>query len=425
MVFLLSVQLCINSSGIKKMTASIVGVIEGFYGPPWTHVQRLHLLDTMAMWGWNSYVWAAKLEPRHRAEWNEAFTQDERAQFAELAQRQASVGVYIGLTPGAGATIQHVIDKLQPAVDAGISGVSLCFDDLPVLSAAAQHRELANAVIAQWGLPVWITPTHYAGVTSSPYLDALCDGLDPAVKVMWTGDMVVTDAISVADANLRVRATGGRAPLVWDNAPVNDALMRAHLHLGPFTGREQALLDVCSGFLWNPMQEFDASLVMLESAAAWWRGDDAIAAWNETVDRNNWRQLAEATAYRTDAHWPGEEPSREWWESVRDMNILDESVAPWVQSAQSGARVALAAMTIIETDTVALTPEARGALLRPLIEWTSHRQSSAYTFGRGPRQRPCATQNDQGKFVLQPASVTESESLVDLLVHRALQHLRN
>jgi hypothetical protein len=424
MAFSVSEQRFTNSSE-NRMTASIVGVIEGFYGTPWTHEQRAQLIDTMAAWGWNSYVWAAKLEPRHRAEWDQSFTDDELHQFAELSHRQAGVDFYIGLTPGSGATAKQLITKLQPVIDAGAAGVSLCFDDLPVLRAAADHRDLANALVAQWNLPVWITPTHYAGLTGSPYLDALCDGLHESVEVMWTGDMVVTDSITADHAEQRRNATGGRAPLVWDNAPVNDALMRAHLHLGPLTGREPALRDVCSGFLWNPMQEFAASFVMLESAAAWWRGNDVMAAWNIAADRDGWKLLAQATAYRTDAHWPGEHPTRQWWESVRDMQVDDVGVAPWLLSAQSGARVALAALAIIDADVATLSPEDRGMLLRPLIEWTSHRQSPAFTFGRGPRQRPCATQNAEGKFVLQPQSITESESLVDALVHRALTHIQH
>jgi hypothetical protein len=107
------------------------------------------------------------------------------------------------------------------------------------------------------------------------------------------------------------------------------------------------------------------------------------------------------------------------------MQVDDVGVAPWLLSAQSGARVALAALAIIDADVATLSPEDRGMLLRPLIEWTSHRQSPAFTFGRGPRQRPCATQNAEGKFVLQPQSITESESLVDALVHRALTHIQH
>ena len=405
------------------MNDPILGIIEGFYGDPYSHVARLGIIDTIAEWGWNTYVWAAKLEPRHREQWDAPFTPEELEQFAELSARQATVNFVIGLTPGSGATNEQVIEKLQPAIDSGAAAVVLCFDDLPVLNAAEEHKRIAHAVRDAFKVPVWITPTHYAGLTSSPYLDALCDGLADDIEVMWTGNYVVNDTITIEDALARRAATGGRAPLVWDNAPVNDALMRMHMHLGPLQGREQGLQNVCSGFLWNPMVQARASLVMLETAAAWWDGKDSLETWNMVVDRDECRHIAEATAYRGDLHWPGEEPSREWWETVRDIPDMDKHIAPWVQSARSGARLALAAMTILETDIDALSPEETALLMRPLMEWQGHLTVTAFTFGRGPRQRPLATQNSDGRFVLRPGSIADSESLVDDLVRRALARL--
>jgi hypothetical protein len=405
------------------MNAPILGIIEGFYGDPYSHVARLGIIDTIAEWGWNTYVWAAKLEPRHREQWDMPFTPEELEQFAELSARQATVNFVIGLTPGSGATNEQVVDKLRPAIDAGAVAVVLCFDDLPVLNAAADHQRIAHAVRDALHVPVWITPTHYAGLTSSPYLDALCDGLGDDIEVMWTGNYVVNDTITVDEAIARREATGGRAPLVWDNAPVNDALMRMHMHLGPLQGREQGLQNVCSGFLWNPMVQARASLVMLETAAAWWDGKDPVATWNMVVDRDECRHIAEATAYRGDLHWPGEQPSREWWETVRDIPDMDKHIAPWVQSARSGARLALAAMAVLDSDLSALTHEEIALLARPLMEWQGHRTVSAFTFGRGPRQRPLATQNTDGRFVLRPGSIVDSESLVDDLVRQALARI--
>lgn len=405
------------------MRNKIAGIIEGFYGDPYSHAERLSLIDTIASWGWNSYVWAAKLEPRHREHWLEPFTADELQQFAELSQRQPHVDFVIGLTPGSGATNEQVIEKLRPAITAGATAVMLCFDDLPVLDAAADHQRIAHAVLNDLGVAVWITPTHYAGTTRSPYLDALCDGLDPRVELLWTGDQVVCDTITAQEARARIAATGGRAPLVWDNAPVNDAFMRAHLHLGPFVGRDAELRELCSGFLWNPMVECDASRVMLESAAAWWNGNDAITAWNTAVGRNGWRVLAEATAYRNDTHWPGDQPSREWWESVRDMPEIDDDVKPWVNSARAGARLALAALSVLEADVSELTQRQTHQLLQQFMPWSSHRTDPAFTFGRGPRQRPLATQDEDGRFVLRPGSVAPSESMVDHLVTKALEVL--
>ena len=55
----------------------IAGVIEGFYGTPWTTAERLSCIETLDAYGANAYVWAGKSEPRHRDHWRDAFTDDE------------------------------------------------------------------------------------------------------------------------------------------------------------------------------------------------------------------------------------------------------------------------------------------------------------------------------------------------------------
>ena len=42
------------------------GVIEGFYGPPYSHEERLRLLDELGGCGMNRYVYAPKHDPLHR-----------------------------------------------------------------------------------------------------------------------------------------------------------------------------------------------------------------------------------------------------------------------------------------------------------------------------------------------------------------------
>ena len=43
------------------------GVIEGFYGPPWSDAERRTLLDWMARFGLGTWLYAPKDDPWHRA----------------------------------------------------------------------------------------------------------------------------------------------------------------------------------------------------------------------------------------------------------------------------------------------------------------------------------------------------------------------
>jgi hyaluronoglucosaminidase len=49
------------------------GIIEGFYGPPWTWVDRRRVSETLAGAGMDTYVYAPKDDPLHRERWREPY----------------------------------------------------------------------------------------------------------------------------------------------------------------------------------------------------------------------------------------------------------------------------------------------------------------------------------------------------------------
>ena len=402
-----------------------MGVIEGFYGTPWTVDEREECIGVLAANGADTYVWAPKSEPRHRDAWNEPFTPDELAGFGRLAAVDHAVTVSVGLTPGADATVDDVVAKLAPALDRGCRGITICFDDLPVLDSAHRHRDIANGVRARTGVHTWLVPTHYAGMSASPYLDALVDGLDEDVLVMWTGSHVVTDSVTAADADARAAVTAGRAPLMWDNTPVNDAMMSALLHLGPYAGREPALRGRIGGLLMNPMVQMRASLPTVESACAWWRGDDPVAAWESSVDRLGLRVLAGATAFPGDPHWPGDVPSRGWLESVAGMELDDESLRPWVEAARRGAGIALAAMDVLDLLSSGADQPLVTRRFLGLVGLGAWLREPVRTLGSGPRSRPVWTQDGNGRFVPTAGSLVATQSIPETLVARVNEALAN
>lgn len=401
----------------------ISGIIEGFYGPPWSHETRLDFIDFLADHGGNTYVWAAKLEPRHRDLWADDFTSDELGQFAELASHCKSVQVLIGLTPGSQATVEQLISKLRPAIDNGCNGIVLSFDDLPVLDAATKHRDLANGLIEQLNTQVWLVPTHYAGTTSSPYLEKLFDGLHEDVLVMWTGVHVVNDLITARDAQRRTSACNHRKPLLWDNTPVNDAIMSEALHLGPYASRETALRDEILGLLLNPMEFAAASKPTVASALAWMRGEDAFSAWEEIVSGYGWAEIAAATAFPDDPQWPGARPSHEWWQSVAAMQPedLDVGCQPWIDAAKQGAELVMAARKLLAgSDDSEMSVLGRFHLA---IKWRTWKRLPVLTYGGGPRIRPVVTNDENGKFAYRNGTVILTTSLVDDEVMRCLQEI--
>jgi hyaluronoglucosaminidase len=282
------------------------GIVEGFYGPPFAHADRLWWIDRLAELDMNTYVLAPKDDPLQRERWREPYPAEEWARFGELVRRGREQAVEVGFAVSPGLSIRYadagdvaaLARKLSAFAALGSRFLALCLDDVPTelahaadraafASLADAHVALAHAVRRALGPEVvlWLVPTDYAGNDPSPYLEALGARLDPAIEVAWTGRTTVPPSVRADEANARATLLRRRLVL-WDNVPVSDGPMRTMLHLVPYRGREAALAAALSGVLLNPMQHARASYVTVAGAAAFLRDParfDAEAAWRDAV----------------------------------------------------------------------------------------------------------------------------------------------
>jgi len=288
---------------------AVRGIVEGFYGAPWTQAKRLAAFDFMARVGLNTYVYAPKDDPYQRAEWRRLYPEAELARFRALLERarQDGVNFVYSISPGLDITYSSDADRqaLTAKVDQlgalGIHTVMFSVDDVPEqlspTDAAAYGNDyaLAQADLANWlnktqrardaSFTLWMTPSHYWGTRADVYLTSLGAKLDPSIPLIWTGPDVVSRQITAAEADA-FAAIVRRRPIIWDNYPVNDYTYavdkKPRLILGPIRGRDAALADRVAGYLLNPMNQEEASQLPLYTAAAY---------------------LARPAAYRPDAAW--------------------------------------------------------------------------------------------------------------------------
>jgi hyaluronoglucosaminidase len=277
------------------------GVIEGFYGPPWSQSSRLTVLEFVAERGMNAYVYAPKSDAKHRHCWRDAYDPDELARLEELARHTSSLGIRFGFALSPGLDIDYgddrdraaLVDKLAPLLDAGVEWVVLALDDIPNRRGlAADQAELCAWLLdtlhaGRPGTHLTLVPTEYVGTRPTPYLRTLAGVLPPTVDVMWTGPTVCSPVIRAEDARAWADALGGRRPVLWDNYPVNDSTMERSLHLGPYHGREPELTDALDGVLCNPMVQAHASQVALATAADYLRAPqryDPEESWFAALD---------------------------------------------------------------------------------------------------------------------------------------------
>ncbi len=264
------------------------GVIEGFYGPPWSHQDRLDMLRFMGKVGLNTYFYAPKDDPYHRERWREPYPPADLARLAELVRvgREAGVNVWFAISPGLSMTYSSDSDyaallaKLDAVRAIGVRDVGLFLDDVPETlthpedrgrfhSLAAAHAYLIKRLATDLdgrGMGLLVVQTAYTNVFGNrAYLSELAPALPPSLPLIWTGTDVRPPAMTISEA----REWGGwigRKPLVWDNYPVND-FAPGRLFLGPITGRARDLQDAVNGYVANPMNQAHASMLPLWTIA--------------------------------------------------------------------------------------------------------------------------------------------------------------
>jgi hyaluronoglucosaminidase len=378
------------------------GVIEGFYGPPWSFTDRRAVIEFLAARGMNAYVYAPKSDPKHRDRWRDAYDTSELADFRALAEHAAHHATRFGFALSPGLDIEYrnardrdaLVEKLAPLLDLGVAWVVLALDDIPNRPGLALEQGELTAWLLdalqrrRADLHLTLVPTEYVGTQPTPYLEALAGALPREVDVMWTGPTVCSPAVRAVDAGAWATALAGRRPILWDNYPVNDGTMVQSLHLGPYRGREAALTDELDGVLCNPMLQAHASQVPLATAADFLSGPeeyDPDESWSRAIAAVGGSRAAALgaiaaacadgpvrAAEHLEAHalttafleaadgpgWPdalcalrdhltGVQDARRAWAGAEDDPLAAE-LAPWLADAATEAEAGLAALRLIQ-----------------------------------------------------------------------------
>ena len=260
----------------------VAGVIEGFYGPPWTHDERLDLIRFCGAHGLNTWVHAPKDDPYHRRLWREPYPDGDLARIAQLAAEAGRRGVEFAYAIAPGLSIragdERELDALEAKREqlrgAGVRVFQLLWDDIdPDAVPAEAQAEIANRFAG--GEPLIVCPMGYAGTDETPYRRAFAPPLNPEIVLYWTGPEVVSTGIEREELDLAVRSFADHDLLLWDNYPVNDWAPET-LFLGPLRGRDSQLAQgKLHGIVANAMVQSVPSKLALATVADWARDPDA------------------------------------------------------------------------------------------------------------------------------------------------------
>lgn len=291
-------------------TFEIRGVVEGFYGAFYTAPERDDLIRFLGQHGYNFYFYGPKNDRQHRTRWREAYPAKIMNQFAQTIRiaRESGITFCYAISPGISICYSSDEDfailtaKLRAFYDIGARAFSLWLDDLDpefqhdadrkqYHSFAAAHVDLCNRLY-DWlqaldpTCTLSMCPTDYHGSAPfSAYIHELGAGLHPSIDIFYTGTEICAPVISAADVAAFAAATF-RAPILWDNYPVNDLAMQGEMHIGPIRQRDAALASVAKGIAANPMIQAEASKIPLLTYAEYMADPicyDADTAWERAL----------------------------------------------------------------------------------------------------------------------------------------------
>ena len=268
------------------------GVVEGFYGTPWSHKARLSLIDFYGRYKMNTYIYGPKDDPYHSSpDWRKPYPEDEAADIKELVEacRANYVDFVWAIHPGQDIKWNEedyaaLVAKFEDMYALGVRAFAIFFDDISGDGANPYRQvELLNRLGEEFVkvkgdvAPLIICPTDYnrswANPTERGSLAVYGRELDPSVRVFWTGDYVCSD---LTPATLEWVGTRIQRPaLYWWNFPVTD-YCRHIVMQGPVYGLDQTLTaeNLC-GFVSNPMEHAEASKLALYGVADYtWNIED-------------------------------------------------------------------------------------------------------------------------------------------------------
>lgn len=261
-----------------------LGVIEGFYGEPWSWGERTDYAGFLRKHGFSFYIYAPKGDPYLRRKWREPYPKAIEEKLTKLAGQCHSAGIEFGvgfsphevyLSDFSLETKKHLQARLDLFNRLRVNKLGILMDDMKgdVENLAEKQIEIVNWMAARTSAKqIVFCPTYYSddpvleklfGKMPEGYLAKLGKAMDPKVSMFWTGELVCSKAYTPEHLS---GAAGrlGRKPFLWDNYPVNDgARMCKFLHLRAVTGRPGTMGEHLAAHAVNPMNQAALSKIVL------------------------------------------------------------------------------------------------------------------------------------------------------------------
>ncbi|MBO3378129.1 beta-N-acetylglucosaminidase domain-containing protein [Clostridium perfringens] len=367
------------------------GFIEGFYGVPWSHEDRMNLMKDTSEYKMNTYIYAPKDDPYHRLSWKELYPEQEAKQIAELAKAGAENNFNFCWTIHPGATLQFtdedfdaLINKFEQLYSLGVRQFGVLFDDTDDWRNGQKQAEWINKIDTEFVkakgdvAPMIVISARYNsawGPNMDRYFKPFMQTLHDDIQVMWTGHATMSNVSKEVFEWPKVQTGVDKDVAVWWNYPVND-YCDSRILMAPLHNLNQDL-DNVSGFFSNPMNQAEASKVALYSIADYtWNTDafDYMKSWETSIEKfvpevkEEFMRFASNTCYlKEDGGASGPFEYDESWYLSEKIDALKEAMKNG-QSAVKPAKDLLEEFKLIVSDYESITSKVTNKNLLDEIE---------------------------------------------------------
>lgn len=276
------------------------GIVEGFFGPEWSHQARLDFAPFLRKHGGSFYIYAPKRDAHLRKKWRELWASDFLEELSDLRnhfhQHQVQFGV--ALSP---FELGHEIkendwellkQKFSILQSLQLDMLGLFFDDMPVTDdLLATQEKVIKLALNYFPNGLIFCPSFYSfdpildkvfGQRPVGYVEGLKDIAPSTVDICWTGPKVISDEISREHLE-EVSVLLGRKPFIWENLYANDGPKNCQfLKLKYFLGRDRSLRESSSHVAFNLMNQPYLSQILFLSSMKVIAGDSPKQAFEKS-----------------------------------------------------------------------------------------------------------------------------------------------
>ncbi len=254
------------------------GVVEGYYGTPWTIEDRIRQIEFYGRNKMNTYIWAPKDDPYHHGyQCRDPYPPEVAKQITELCKvaEKNHVKFVWSIHPANTVNWKNdngipdmklLVKKLELMYDLGVRHFGIFVDDSNGEINQAKYQGQLCSYLKENFMdkkpdvgPVIMCPTGYSRAwTPAPWLTELGEYLHPDIRVMWTGDGVAWK-ILLEGQEWAYKALK-RPTFIWWNWPCTD-YCRSQLAMGRTydLSQDPSMKELINGFVSNPMEWPEAS----------------------------------------------------------------------------------------------------------------------------------------------------------------------